>query len=303
MHRNSCNPTERGEWPITFAAREILKERFLKVKNSIRLATKKAHEDIEYVHQLRVSTRRAIAAIHVFDDVLPKKRTKQIVDELRRLRRAAGKARDLDVIRRSLEEGDEYSEKSKSTAIQEATRKRKSAQKLLKRASNRWKQGKVNSKIKKLMRRIRWRRPSKLPNFAAVAHAKLQAAVDDFFGASEDDLSEVCVLHDLRIQGKQVRYVLEITGFLYAPSQLDLIYNDLKEMQDKLGLLMDHVTSRANLAKWSATATGTKNRNRLRELSVIEDEMIQKSFQEFRDWWTHKRAAKLRCEFDRRLES
>lgn len=54
--------------------------------------------DIQRVHQLRVATRRAIAAIDAFRDLLPTKRADWFTKQLRRIRRAAGEARDLDVL-------------------------------------------------------------------------------------------------------------------------------------------------------------------------------------------------------------
>ena len=57
------------------------------------MAAKKWKEDVEYVHQLRVSTRRAGAAIDVFQHTLPRKRAAK----LRKL------IRDLLAIKRRLD--------------------------------------------------------------------------------------------------------------------------------------------------------------------------------------------------------
>jgi len=52
----------------------------------------------EHVHQLRVATRRTLAAFDAFHAVIPAKRRAWFEKRLRRLRRSAGEARDLDVL-------------------------------------------------------------------------------------------------------------------------------------------------------------------------------------------------------------
>lgn len=55
-------------------------------------------DDPEYVHQMRVATRRLRAALRMFDPVLPTGFAEQLVPSLRELMRALGQARDLDVL-------------------------------------------------------------------------------------------------------------------------------------------------------------------------------------------------------------
>src|SRR5262249_41512594 len=63
---------------------------------------READKDPEYVHQLRVGTRRAGAAVEIFSVCLPEKVYKAARKQLKRLRRAAGEARDWDVFLMSL---------------------------------------------------------------------------------------------------------------------------------------------------------------------------------------------------------
>ena len=55
-------------------------------------------DDAEYVHQMRVATRRLRAALRMFGPVLPVGLAEQLVPPMRELTRALGKARDLDVL-------------------------------------------------------------------------------------------------------------------------------------------------------------------------------------------------------------
>lgn len=55
-------------------------------------------DDAEYVHQMRVATRRLRAAMRMFAPVLPAGFAEQLVPPMRELMRALGQARDLDVL-------------------------------------------------------------------------------------------------------------------------------------------------------------------------------------------------------------
>ena len=55
-------------------------------------------DDPEYVHQMRVATRRLRAALRMFGPVLPAGFAEQLVPSMRELMRALGQARDLDVL-------------------------------------------------------------------------------------------------------------------------------------------------------------------------------------------------------------
>src|ERR1700756_534586 len=83
--------------PLADAARRLLSIRLDVVHQHLALALKCADEDTEHVHQLRVGTRRAGAAVEIFALCLPDKVHAEARGQLRELRRAAGEARDWDV--------------------------------------------------------------------------------------------------------------------------------------------------------------------------------------------------------------
>ena len=88
----------KPQHPITAVASRSLREQLQAVWHYAPLAAKKWEKDIKHVHQLRVATRRAQAALHLFSDLLPQRETRRMNRQLRDLRKAAGKARDLDVL-------------------------------------------------------------------------------------------------------------------------------------------------------------------------------------------------------------
>src|SRR5687767_3640798 len=90
------------DMPAEEAARLALHLRVKAVIDLLPRALAGPQDDPEPVHQLRVSTRRAAAALRSFADLLPGKYHKGLARQLRRIRRAAGEARDWDVFRADL---------------------------------------------------------------------------------------------------------------------------------------------------------------------------------------------------------
>src|SRR5947207_7232285 len=93
-----------GEMPMPAAARRVLDVRLRSVSERLPLALFHAEEDREHVHQLRVSTRRAGAAVRIFTECLPNKNRRTMARALKRIRRAAGAARDWDVFQQMIAE-------------------------------------------------------------------------------------------------------------------------------------------------------------------------------------------------------
>ena len=78
---------------VVDAARMSLSARLTAVAHWLPLAAYHAAQDIEHVHRLRTSTRRAMAAVQLYRDWLPPRKRRSIKKRLKKLRRAAGEAR------------------------------------------------------------------------------------------------------------------------------------------------------------------------------------------------------------------
>jgi CHAD domain-containing protein len=83
--------------PVADAARHTLTMRLEVVRDYLPLALREAEKDPEHVHQLRVGTRRARAALDIFACCLPARVYRRARKQLRNIRRVAGAARDWDV--------------------------------------------------------------------------------------------------------------------------------------------------------------------------------------------------------------
>lgn len=108
-----CSPSE--------LARRTISENLRRVWQTLQLAAQFSSNCVEDMHDLRVATRRAVAALRSFRRFVPKRDTRRMRRDLRRLRRAAGEARDLDVLIQQLfEQKRSLSEETLSFDLQQA---------------------------------------------------------------------------------------------------------------------------------------------------------------------------------------
>src|SRR5262245_2600601 len=96
-------PIREGEAVAGVAVRS-LRHRLDAVLHYLPLAAEQAGQSGEHVHQLRVWTRRADAALRLYRELTPRRRSRRMRKRLRRVRRAANDARDCDVLLRRLGE-------------------------------------------------------------------------------------------------------------------------------------------------------------------------------------------------------
>jgi CHAD domain-containing protein len=85
-----------SEAPADEVARAALAERLLAVSHFLEKSIGSPDEE-EAIHQLRVWSRRATAALKLFEPGLERKQRRRMKKTLRKMRRAAGAVRDCDV--------------------------------------------------------------------------------------------------------------------------------------------------------------------------------------------------------------
>src|SRR5205809_983760 len=88
--------TATADAPADSVARAALAERLLAVRHFLDHALS-GSDEAEGIHQLRVWTRRASAALKLFAPALPNSQRKRVKKLLRKLRRTAGDIRDCDI--------------------------------------------------------------------------------------------------------------------------------------------------------------------------------------------------------------
>jgi CHAD domain-containing protein len=233
---------------VAEAARHVLFARLQVVNDYLPRAALEAEEDIEYVHQLRVGTRRADAALRIFKDCLPKKAHRKARRRLKQLRRAAGMARDWDVFLADLlereAEADAKHRAGLDFLIGYALGQRTAAHDELEAVY----QDQGSGFETFFTRTIDAVRPPNDPSGPAVlvdlARPILFERLQDLEGAALGDLSDYSQLHQVRIAGKRLRYAMEVFADCFDSTFRDTLYPRVEDLQEILGRANDsHVAA------------------------------------------------------------
>lgn len=239
------------EMPVEDAARVVFAARFEVVRQYLPLAAARPYEDVEYVHQLRVGTRRAGAALQVFAPCLPRKRLRAAKQSLRGLRRAAGDARDWDVFLLALADartGDAADAAAFDFLAGYALGERSAAQtRLVAAADDVGPRFAADTTV--LPAHVRPPRGADAPTtFGDLARTEMIALFEGFNRVVSADPSEAEALHQLRILGKRVRYAMELFAPCFTDSFRSELYRSVEDVQEALGEVQDATVGRARLA-------------------------------------------------------
>jgi CHAD domain-containing protein len=294
--------------PVSEVARRTIRGRLKTVCRWLPQAAADGLHDGESVHQMRVATRRAIVAIDLFEPLLPTGKCRWFRKHLKRIRRTAGPARDLDVMAKRLT-GDEKRASNNSALVegltellQQVAESRKEAQSDIVELRRKLKKARFSRRAKKLVAKIRWRAPeSPEPQFLEAGQVGMRAVVSDFFAAAEADLDCTQALHNVRLAAKQLRYAMEVFGGAFGPAFRDDLYPLVEELQEKLGAVNDHATAREQYSRWLDDATEEPQRAALEQLIAQETAALQAATTAFRAWWTPQRAADEKSRFWREI--
>jgi CHAD domain-containing protein len=284
-----------SEGSVEDATRRSLEARLAAVEHYLPLAAYLAEQDVEHVHRLRVSTRRAVAAIELYRDWLLRKPARWLRKRLRRIRRAAGAARDLDVLAQRLAR--DYGERRTAPVIALIAERRAAVQPaLIKIAERCRRRDRFVRKTAKLLGGIR---PpddyaTRSAGFGEWAAERLAEAAGEFFAALPDESADLAALHQFRIRGKALRYTIELVAPAFGAELRNEHYPVVEELQERLGKIQDHVTAAARLREWADEVDDCALQEVLRELAVEESSRLDDELREFRAWWTAERAEALR---------
>ena len=289
-----------GDQPITRAAGEAVQSRLISVLDQLPLAAEAADETIEHVHQLRVATRRTQIALRLFADSLPRRRRRWWTRQLKRIRDAAARARDLDVlILRLAPESDQDEAGPLHMIVQDLQRQRKEAQLPLRDAYKRSEHKHYKRKLDKLIERIGWRGEGDEPRFGCVARQKLAPLVEAFFAAGAADLANPQHLHQMRIAGKRLRYAIELLASAFDVRLRDDLYPQFTQIQEDLGQINDHVVAKNLFDGWLVQSDQPATDEELARLIMREQLALQTAMDGFRKAWTTQAAQQMHGKFRR----
>ena len=205
-------------------------------------------EDIEYVHRMRVASRRLRSSLAIFKDSFPKNDFKQFAKDIRGVTRALGQARDLDVQIETLENSlPDYKDPRLSPGVNRLLLRLK--QQRLADQSQVVTAMKTLEEDETIWRIARWAAPwlEKTDNAylnspvlleLAFLNIKTQLQAMVNFDRLIRDETNVAELHAMRISAKRLRYTMEIFERLYG-EQIKPFISQTKRLQDLLGTIHD----------------------------------------------------------------
>jgi CHAD domain-containing protein len=312
--RNEMTPPRPDKWiqgaspddrTADVAARS-LQARLAAVLRCLALAATKAEEDVEYVHQLRVWSRRAAAALKLYVGLLPRRRTAWIKKQLKRLRRAANDARDWDVLARRLAENRTHPA-AKSWAVTIRAQRAEAQKPIVAICQRLERDDRFDRRVTKLPCRVRPRsKHGHWPEdqrFGGWARASLQPLVESFFAAVPVDMTDMAALHAFRIRGKKLRYGMELLAGAFGPDLGEKLYPLVETLQDRLGAINDLATAQAHLRQRIEEVDDRVEAKHLRKLLAAEQASRKQMCRDFVNWFTPRVQQQLRAGFESLLAS
>jgi CHAD domain-containing protein len=282
------------------AAARILENRLGAVLHYLPLAAEKAEEEVEHVHQLRVWTRRATAALLLYEELIPRRRFEWTKKQLRLVRHAANEARDCDVLLQRMQKSEHC---SATKSWRETVRaEREEAQAAIVAVHARLHHGRrLERRIGKLLKLVRHAPRNKSSSgqcFGEWASEHLLRAVERFFDAIPSETTNAAGLHRLRIRGKELRYSIELLAGTFPATLRGDLYPVLEEMLDRLGEINDLATAKKRLEGKIKKAEHAAEAIPWRRLLAQEELRLEEARRQFWEDYAPGVLAELRAGFD-----
>ncbi|MCH7752875.1 MAG: CHAD domain-containing protein [Planctomycetes bacterium] len=278
--------------PAAEVARQALAARVAKIKRMLPLAADKYQEDVEHVHRLRTSCRRAAAAVEAFRPLMSGK-LKALGRLLRQIHKAAGPARDTDVLLARFD-NQLPAEENLDYVIARLHLQRESAQKALAKVAKKSQPGKLKKAAQRTLDSLgRGDRDARQVSFGQFGRDALQAASQAVFQLTNVSQPTIAQLHQLRIAGKRLRYSIELFHGVFPPEMRGEVYPMVEELQERLGRLNDHATAQAMFQRWLADLPPGQRAVYLAQRIVAEYDAAIEVRREFLEWWTNQQITAL----------
>ncbi len=256
----------------------ILQQRLQSVHDYLVMAATRYKESTEYVHQLRISTRRAIAAIELFQDALTRRELKWWKRNLRRIRRAAGNARDLDVF--AIRYAKKRIMNKDSSIARRVEKRRRQATIPIRELQNKLcESGKFSMQQTKLLATLKRKSTEAILRHALPA--RLEKVYQRFLGSLQKinfskSRFSASKVHRLRIQAKKLRYAIDISADILPHTKDKPLYSTVRNLQSTLGDLNDHASAAERFDKWMAQADTRKQYRRLKKQRKFERQELDR---------------------------
>ncbi len=279
------------------AVQYVLAARLAKLaSHADRISHDKGEVDADSVHQIRVYCRRVQSALDVLGEFVPPKHVKRIEKTLNKLRRAAGRVRDWDVLAVELGNIRDQAPSSEQLAIDH----------LLDQYRHRRAAGleKLTRRVRRIDRKDFWEwvgkhYPASLSieqvrdakaderSLGQLAAEKIRQELKIFERASQSyRTGDVEQLHLLRLAVKRFRYVLEIFAGCLGPNFRSSIYQPAARWQESLGAIND---AHEFAIRFDQLAKETTEDEIVRSLIAVRDRytrQLEQAVLQFREGWS-----------------
>jgi CHAD domain-containing protein len=279
-----------AETPASKAARRAIAARLDAVRTAL-TAAGDWRADAEPVHHLRVASRRASAALDVFANLLPGRTNRKARKALKRLRRAAGAARDADVFLDGVRGWAVHQSPADRPGLHfvlgHVFAERQNAQIELDVILDRWQAG-IMARFDDLPEKVRNGKRESLGEWAVTVLAGL---LDDLSAAASADLDNYAQLHAVRILAKRLRYAIELFIDCFPPAVIEQVYPRVEAVQDVLGAANDSYQASRRLDELLKVLGSTQPalrdlaRGGIEGLRAYHRQRVRDQRAAFGDWW------------------
>ncbi|MCH9647827.1 MAG: CHAD domain-containing protein [Deltaproteobacteria bacterium] len=247
-------------------AEEALQQIFLHLLSVLEVneAGVRSDLDSEFLHEFRVAVRRTRAALTQVRGVFPATVVERFRQEFSWLGKVSGPTRDLDVYLLKMPTYEEHLPPSIRADLEPLRHHLRGRQRREQKRLTRALASPRYRSIKKDWRQeLESKRPSgeSPPNalmpISKVAAKRIWKAYKKVFtrGSAIHRDTPAEALHDLRIDCKKLRYLLEFFRSLFAPQPIASLIRDLKKLQDTLGDFNDFEVQRDQLSQYADEMT------------------------------------------------
>jgi CHAD domain-containing protein len=235
------------------------------------------------VHRLRIATRRTDAALRLFEPLLPPRRTDRLCKRVRKIRRAAGEVRDLDVLVKRLPDAAGPDTDVLPLLAELRSRRAERADRLVDRIRSSGTR-RLRKQSRRVLERIRWR-ADQTPRDADDGLMLLRPVMDEFRSAAEADLTDAAQLHQFRKCAKRLRYAVELLSRAVPGTALQQLHGSLEALQDRLGGINDHAAATAILSEVAAGCPDAHAVAAAEAQLTAEQAAFDTERDRFVEWW------------------
>jgi CHAD domain-containing protein len=272
-------------------------------------------EDPEYLHDMRVAARRLGAAVKIFEAALPKRGLQESTKDLNWIRRALGRARDLDVHLMNLQAVFKEVPSEQAGAIPAYTEKLRALREEARRSMLRTLDARRYAAFVERFQGWLDEGPPPTPD---APKALVPAAVEGREiilgelsrvlkkGRACGSAAADAELHRLRIRCKRLRYACEFFGDVYGPPAAKLAKRVTK-IQDILGAHHDAVMERETLAEFAeriepGARSASKMYLAVGQLTAVIARRAAQSRRKFAEAWKKFDRVETRAPLEARLK-